>query len=124
MAINPVAGSATPYSKQLTIVGTGAEELFTLGDIAAQLDEGPLKKVLLGQPSTGINAFNINGLRGNEIRIYDVAAVPADAAATKGGTRRIRWVSNANPALAGLSCTVAALTTITIELRLNHSTQA
>jgi len=124
MAINPVVGSATPYSKKLTIVGTGAEELFTLGDCATQLIEGPLKKTILGQPSTATNAFNVDGARGNDLRIYEVAAVPTDAAATKSGTRRIRWVANANPALAGLSCTVAALTTITIEIRLNHSTQA
>ncbi len=124
MAINPVAGSATPYSKKLTIVGTGAEELFTLADFAANLNEGPLKRTILGAAPSDIDHFNIDGVRGSEIRIYDVAAVPADAAATKSGTRRIRWVANANPALAGLSCTVAALTTLTIEIRLNHSTQA
>jgi len=119
--ITPVPGSATPYSKQYLLSGDGAEGIRSLSDLATDLAAGPLKRTLLGPgPAlpTGTADFNIDQARGNEIRIYDVAAVPSDAAVTKGGTRRIRWVAN------GLSCTLQAASTLTIEIRLNHSTQA
>lgn len=122
--ITPVQGSATPYSKKLTIVGSGASETFTLGDFAIHLDEGPLKRTILGAASADLDHFNVDGVRGSEIRIYDVAAVPVDAVATKSGTRLIRWLANADPAFAGLACQLTALDTLTIEIRLNHSTQA
>ena len=122
--ILPIAGSATPYSKKYVLVGDGAEGRRSLLDLAIDLAEGPLKKTLLGTPSTAIDQFNIDGARGNEIRIYDATTMLADVAATKTGTRRIRWLQDLSSAVAGLSCTVAAGTTVLIEIRLNHSTQA
>lgn len=122
--IAPIAGSATPYSKKYLLTGDGAEGIRSLADLATDLDEGPLKRTILGTASTGIAAFNVDQARGNKIRIYNIGANTADAAATRSAAYTIRWVSNANPALAGLSITLAAQNTRVIEVRLNHSTQA
>jgi hypothetical protein len=122
--IVPIAGSATPYSKKFLLTGDGTEGLFNLADFATHLVEGPLKRTLLGAASTAIAAFNVDGVRGEEIRIYNLAATAADVLAPRAGAYTIRWVANANPALAGLSCTLANLDVRAIEIRLNHSTQA
>lgn len=122
--ITPIPGTATPHSKKFVLTGDGAEGIFSLVDFATHLAEGPLKKLLLGTASTSTATFNVDQSRGHKIRIYNLAATPSDAANTRSGAYTIRWVGNANPALAGLSCTLAAGNTRTIEVRFNHSTQA
>jgi len=122
--ITPIAGSATPYSKKFLLTGDGAPGLFTLADFATHLMEGPLKRTILGAASADIDHFNVDGARGSEIRIYNDAITAADAFVTRQEARTIAWVANANPALAGLACTLVAAEVRTIEIRLNHSTQA
>jgi hypothetical protein len=124
--IVPVTGSPTPYSKMFILVGDndGAEVVRTITDLTTDLDEGPLKRTLLGCPTLDIDHFNVDQVRGSEIRIYDIAAVSMDATVLREGPRRIRWVAGANAGVAGLSCTVAVGNVITIEVRLNHSMQA
>lgn len=122
--IDPIAGSATPYSKKFLLTGDGAAGLLSLTALLAALDEGPLKRTLAAASPAALAAFDVDGARGSEIRIYNVAATAADAAVTRSGAYTIRWVSNADPGVAGLSCTLTAQNVRTIEIRLNHSTQA
>ena len=122
--ITPIPGSATPYSKKYLLTGDNAAGLRSLVDLAADLMEGPLKRTLLGIAPANLGVFDTTGARGQEIRIYNVAATAANAAVTRSELFTITWVGNANPALAGLACTLAAANVRTIEIRLNHSTQA
>jgi hypothetical protein len=124
--IVPVSGSPTPFSKMFILVGDndGAEVVRTITDLTTDLIDGPLKATLLGCPTLDIDHFNVDQARGSEIRIYDIAAVSTDAVVPRASARRIRWVAGANAGVAGLSCTVTAGDVITIEVRLNHSTQA
>lgn len=122
--IAPIAGSATPYSKKYLLTGDGAGGLRSLVDLATDLMEGPLKRTLFSEPSVNLGAFDVTGARGDEIRIYNVAATAADAPVSRADPFRVGWTQNANPALAGLLCTLEAGDVRTIEIRLNHSTQA
>ena len=122
--IAPIAGSATPHSKKYLLTGDGAAGLRSLIDLATDLAEGPLKRTILGAAPGDLDHFNVDGARGSEIRIYNDAVTAANAAVARQELRTIAWVANANPALAGLACTLAAAEVRTIEIRLNHSTQA
>jgi hypothetical protein len=127
-AVALIQASTTPYSAMFSIVGAaGGATVITCtgaGGFATALDEGPLKRTILGANPAALADFNVDQARGNEIRIYEVVASLADGPVTRSGARTINWVSNANPSLAGLSCDLEAGSTITIEIRLNHSTQA
>jgi hypothetical protein len=129
VTITPVAGSATPYSKKLTITddGSGVATVFTIADFMTHLAEGPLKETLRRKPTTTISEFNIDQAKGKVIRIYIVASTPA-LGVDAPSSRYIYWVDGANQNLAGLSCLVTSgieqTGEMTIEIRLNHSTQA
>ena len=129
--IVPIAGSPIPFSKMFVLTGDGVAGTFPLDDgsgtsscLAGALDEGPLRKALLATPPATLANFNLNQARGDEIRIYDVPLSLADASLTRQNARTIAWVSNADPAVAGLQCTLEQGDTLIIEIRLNHTTQA
>lgn len=126
--ITAVPLSDTPYSKCLSITpDDGNPGLFSIDDFAAALStyRGPLLETLLGEDPLHIDRFNVNGIRGSEIRIYLLPTIGAlnrvDMA------RTIVWVAGATTALAGLQITLPAagedVGALTIEVRLNHSTQ-
>lgn len=120
--------SDTPYSKKFQITGDGAEGVFSIDDFAAALHPGPLRDTLLAAPPLTIDDFNVNDIRGDEIRIYEVPASVGDLAVVQPASRLIYWKAGATTALAGLSCTLPdpgeANSYTIIEIRLNHSTQA
>jgi hypothetical protein len=121
--ITPVANSGTPYSLKLALAGNdGAAGLLSYTALLAALPSGPLKAAISRTLPSALAEFNVDGVRGDEIRIYSVAL--AAATALQSGARTIAWVSNADPAVAGLACTLVAANTTVIEIRLNHSTQA
>jgi len=122
--ITPIRNSATPYSKQYAVAGDGTQGLCSIAQLAVDLADGPLKQALLNMPTTSIANFNADQVYGEAIRIYDVAATPADASNLRTGTTDIHWVSGANTNVAGLYVNLANFNTPIIEIRLNHGTQA
>lgn len=122
----PVPHSATPYSIMYTLTGVVDDTpgLRSINNFMVDLADGPLKRTLKAASPAALAAFNVDGARGSEIRIYDVAACPADATVPRTEVYTVAWVSDASTALAGLSCTLQSGEIRTIEIRLNHSTQA
>lgn len=122
--VAPIAGSATPYSIKLRLIGTGVPGLLSITGFRVALAQGPLRDVLLGAAPADLDHFNVDGVRGSEIRIYDAASAAADAPEPRAGAYSIAWVANADPAVAGLAVTLISLDARVIEIRLNHKTQA
>jgi hypothetical protein len=125
--ITPIPYSDTPYSKMFELVGDGTEGVFSIDDFAAALADGPLRDTLLRESPLYIDRFDLNGLRGDEIRIYIVPLSPSDLDTNLASPRLIYWKAGATTALAGLACTLPAPgetnSKLIIEIRLNHSTQ-
>lgn len=127
--IDPILHSDTPYSKTFLLLGGGApggEGLFSIDNFAVALHAGPLRDTLLRASPLSIHLFNLNYNRGNEIRLYEVAASMTDATYPRAATCVLYWKSGATTALAGLACELPAGEGNgykVIEIRLNHSTQ-
>jgi hypothetical protein len=117
-----IPGSATPYSLKLRSTGdAGGAATFTLAALLSAAHEGPLKAALARTLPTECDEFNLDQIRGEEIRIYTVAA---DTVAPRSGLQEFVWVAGANAGIAGLSCRLTNTEVRILEIRLNHSTQA
>ncbi len=125
--INLVANSVTPCSAKYVVatdLNPPASGLRSLTQLLADLHEGPLKAALRSIGAGSLATFNVDQAAGEAIRIYDSVSMPGDASASRNGSSDIHWVSNADPAVAGLYASLEALDTRIIEIRINHTTQA
>jgi hypothetical protein len=130
--ISIVAHSATPYSIMFEMSGDpgATSSLIPSTAMLIALHDGPLKAFLAKLPVANWADLNITGAKGNKIRIYEVGLTNADALEVRGGVVHVEWISNADPAQAGLLLGTVpygaegGTSVRTIEVRLNHSAQA
>jgi hypothetical protein len=122
--IQYLSSSATPYSMLLKVMGNVRPEgpgVITQQDLVGYAHAGPLKDAMRNANPLDFDHFNLDQVRGDEIRIY--SALP-DTLALPGTSLEIKWIAGANNTVAGLSCELQENAIRVIELRFNHSTQA